>query len=203
MLAAALITFGEGLEAALIIGIILAVLRQVNRPDWRSAVWWGVATAAALSLIAGLALYAVGAEMEGRAEETFEGAAMLLAAGFLTWMIFWMQSQGRQIKERLEADTKQALSTGQRGRLFGLAFLAVGREGFETVLFLSAVDSGVVGKRIVPLETATDSGVCYAARIPPWCWSETHSAQSCRKGLALRSPTYQGQSERVQPGTAR
>ena len=61
MLAAALITCREGLEAALIIGIILAVLRQVNRPDWRSAVWWGVATAEALSLIAGLALYAVGA----------------------------------------------------------------------------------------------------------------------------------------------
>ena len=147
MLAAALITFREGLEAALIVGVVLAVLRRVGRPEWRTAVWWGVATAVALSLVAGLALYAVGAKMEGRAEEVFEGAAMLLAAAFLTWMIFWMQTQGRQIRERLEDDTRQALGTGRRGSLFGLAFFAVGREGVETVLFLSAVafaDSGAV-----------------------------------------------------------
>jgi high-affinity iron transporter len=147
MLAAALITFREGLEAALIIGIVLAVLRRAGRPEWRAAVWWGVAAAVALSLVLGLALNAVGAEMQGRAEEIFEGAAVLLAAVFLTWMIFWMQTQGRQIKQRLEDDTKQALSTGRRGNLFGLAFLAVAREGFETVLFLSAVafsDSGAV-----------------------------------------------------------
>ncbi|UCC64814.1 MAG: FTR1 family protein [Anaerolineae bacterium] len=139
MLAALLITFREGLEAALIVGIVLAVLRRTGRADWRAAVWWGVAAAAALSLVAGLALYAVGAEMEGRAEEIFEGSAMLLAAGFLTWMIFWMQSQGRQIKEQLEAETQRALTGGQRRRLFSLALLAVGREGFETVLFMSAV----------------------------------------------------------------
>jgi high-affinity iron transporter len=146
MLTAALITFREGLEAALIIGIILAVLRRVDRPEWRPAVWWGVASASALSLIAGLALQAVGARMEGRAEEIFEGTAMFLAAGFLTWMIFWMQSRGRQIRARLEADAERALDRGQKASLFGLAFLAVGREGFETVLFLSAVafaDSGV------------------------------------------------------------
>jgi high-affinity iron transporter len=139
MLAAALITFREGLEAVLIIGIVLAVLRRAGRSDWRTAVWWGVAAAAAVSLVAGLVLFAVGAEVEGRAEEIFEGTAMLLAAGFLTWMIFWMQGQGRQIKERLEADTEHALESGQRKGLFGLAFLAVAREGFETVLFLSAV----------------------------------------------------------------
>lgn len=139
MVAALLITFREGLEAALIIGIVLAVLRRAGRADWRSAVWWGTAAAVALSLVAGLALYAVGAEMEGRAEEIFEGTAMILAAAFLTWMIFWMQSQGRQIKEQLEANAQQAITTSQRGGLFGLAFLAVGREGLETVLFLSAI----------------------------------------------------------------
>jgi high-affinity iron transporter len=123
----------------------LAVLRRAGRSEWRAAVWWGVAAAVALSLILGLAFYTVGAEMEGRAEEIFEGVAMLLAAAFLTWMIFWMQSRGGRLKEQLQSDTQHALGTGQRRGLFGLAFFAVGREGFETVLFLSAVafaDSG-------------------------------------------------------------
>jgi high-affinity iron transporter len=139
MLAAALITFREGLEAALIIGVVLTVLRRAGRPEWRAIVWWGVTTAVVLSLVVGLALYAVGTKMEGRAEEIFEGSAMLLAAVFLTWMIFWMRTQGRQITKRLEVNAEHALTTGQRSSLFGLAFLAVGREGLETVLFLSAI----------------------------------------------------------------
>ncbi|HIC89550.1 MAG TPA: high-affinity iron transporter [Anaerolineae bacterium] len=146
MLAAALITFREGLEAALIIGIVLGVLRRTRHSEWHMLVWWGTVAAVSLSLAAGVTLYTIGVKMEGRAEEIFEGTAMLLAAGFLTWMIFWMQAQGKQTQKRLEANTKHALTTGQRGGLFGLTFLAVAREGFETVLFLSAVaftNSGV------------------------------------------------------------
>ncbi|MFB0534995.1 MAG: iron uptake transporter permease EfeU [Anaerolineae bacterium] len=138
MLAAALITFREGLEAALIVGIVLGYLRKTGHMDRQRSVWWGVVAAVAASLAAALGLQAVGARFEGRAEEIFEGVTMLLAAGVLTWMVFWMQAQGRRIKGQLEEEVRQAVATERSWALFSLAFLAVVREGIETVLFLSA-----------------------------------------------------------------
>ena len=82
-----LLSLREGLEAALIIGITLAVLNKIKRPDLKSAVWRGVGAAVAFSLLAAVLLGILGASFEGRAEEIFEGVAMLLAAGLLTWMI--------------------------------------------------------------------------------------------------------------------
>lgn len=138
MLAAALITFREGLEAALIVGIVLGYLKKTGHIDRQRSVWWGVAAAIAASLAAALGLQAVGARFESRAEQVFEGVTMLLAAGVLTWMVFWMQAQGRRIKGQLEEEVRQAVATKQSWALFSLAFLAVVREGIETVLFLSA-----------------------------------------------------------------
>jgi len=138
MLAAALITFREGLEAALIVSIVLGYLKKTDHMDRQRSVWWGVVAAIAASLAAALGLQAIGARFEGRAEQVFEGMTMLLAAGVLTWMVFWMQAQGRRIKGHLEEGVRQAVATGQSWALFGLAFLAVVREGIETVLFLSA-----------------------------------------------------------------
>jgi high-affinity iron transporter len=91
MIAAVLLAFREGLEAALILGIALGVLRRVGRSDQERVVWLGAGLAALASLFAGVGLYALGVSFEGRAEEVFEGLAMLFAAGVLTWMIFWMQ----------------------------------------------------------------------------------------------------------------
>jgi high-affinity iron transporter len=138
MLAALLITFREGLEAALIVGIVLGYLKRTGHMDRQRSVWWGVVTAMVASLAAALVLQAVGARFEGRAEEVFEGVTMLLAAGVLTWMVFWMQAQGRRIKGQLEEEVRQAVATEQSWALFSLAFLAVVREGIETVLFLNA-----------------------------------------------------------------
>jgi len=133
MLAAALITLREGLEAALIVGIVLGVLRKLDRADRSRSVWAGVLAAVAVSVVAGLALNALGVAFEGRGEEIFEGVAMLLAAGVLTWMIFWMQRQGRQIQAELEFDVRQATAAGSAWALFSLAFVAVVREGIEDV----------------------------------------------------------------------
>ena len=138
MLASALITLREGLEAALIVGIVLGVLRKLGHADRSRPVWAGVLAAVVVSVAAGLALNALGVAFEGRAEEIFEGVAMLLAAGVLTWMIFWMQRQGRQIQAELELDVRQAITTSNTWALFSLAFVAVVREGIETVLFLTA-----------------------------------------------------------------
>jgi high-affinity iron transporter len=137
MLPAYILSLREGLEAALIVGIVLGALRQMRRPDLRSAVWAGVFSAVLLSLGAGALLSLLGLSFAGRAEEIFEGFTMLLAAGILTWMIFWMNRQARSLKADLESGVQHA-ATGGRGSLFGLAFLAVLREGVELALFLSA-----------------------------------------------------------------
>lgn len=148
MFAAGLITLREGLEAALIIGIVLGVLRKLGHTDRSRSVWAGVLTAIVFSIVAGLAFNALGVAFEGRGEEIFEGVAMLLAAGVLTWMIFWMQRQGRQIQMELESDVRQAITAGSSWALFSLAFIAVVREGIETALFLTAAAFSAT-----PLET--------------------------------------------------
>lgn len=140
MLASFLLALREGLEAALIVGIVLAALRKVNRIHLSSSVWQGVIAALAFSILAGLGLNWLGAEFEGRAEEIFEGVTMILAAGLLTWMIVWMRRQSAGIQKELEKGVANA-TEGRENRwaLFWLAFLAVGREGLELVLFLAAV----------------------------------------------------------------
>jgi high-affinity iron transporter len=138
MLASFLLSLREGIEAALIIGIVLGALRKLHRTEMVPAVWYGALSAVLVSLIAGVLLTAFGLSLEGAAEEVFEGVAMLLAAAVLTWMIFWMNRQARSIKGELESGVDQALSTGGTRALFSLAFLAVVREGVELALFLTA-----------------------------------------------------------------
>ncbi len=140
MLAGFLLALREGIEAALIIGIVLGMLRKMNRMDRASMVWLGVGVASVLSIGVAIALNLLGARFEGPAEKLFEGVMMLLAAGVLTWMIFWMQKQGRETQRSLEADVRSALAPGARWALFLVAFLAVAREGIELALFLTAVN---------------------------------------------------------------
>ncbi len=142
MLPSFLLTLREGLEAALIVGLALGVLAKMKRSQYAPAVWGGVGLAGLLSLGVALGLNALGAELTGAAEEIFEGVTMFLAAGVLTWMIFWMQRQGRQVQQGLEAEIRAAAG-GPAGRgpgwgLFAIAFFAVLREGIETALFLTA-----------------------------------------------------------------
>jgi high-affinity iron transporter len=150
MFASALITLREGLEAALIVGIVLGVLRKMGQEERSRPVWAGVLVAVAVSVVAGLALNALGVAFEGRGEEIFEGVAMLLAAGVLTWMIFWMQRQGRKIQADLELDVRRAVTEESAWALFSLAFVAVVREGIETVLFLTAAAfSATAGQTLI------------------------------------------------------
>ena len=113
MFASALITLREGLEAALIVGVVLAYLAKIGRPDRRSAVWSGVVAALIASIALAVALQALGAKFEGRAEEIFEGATMFLAVAVLTYMIFWMRHQGHRLRGALEQDVQAAVSGGQ------------------------------------------------------------------------------------------
>ncbi|MGH2453802.1 MAG: iron uptake transporter permease EfeU [bacterium] len=133
-----LITLREGLEAALIVGIILAYLARTGNQEKAGAVWWGVALSALVSLVAGAAIFLTAGGIRGRAEELFEGTAMLTAAAVLTYMIFWMRRQAINIRAHLHAQVQSALETGTVVALGTLAFVAVGREGLETALFMFA-----------------------------------------------------------------
>lgn len=146
MLPAFLLSLREGLEAALIIGIVLGTLRKMNRTDLKPAVWAGTLSAVVVSLLAGGLLTLLGLSFEGKAEEIFEGFAMLLAAGVLTWMIYWINRQGRHKSTNLEGGVRKATTSGTgRRALFGLAFLAVVREGIELALFLAATTFALQG----------------------------------------------------------
>lgn len=133
-----LLALREGLEAALIIGIILGALQKLNQEYLIPVVWRGVALAVVLSFAAGLGLNYLGMEFEGQFEEVFEGIAMLLAAAILTWMILWMQRKGGEIQQDIEAKTAHATLNQGGSALLILAFLAVFREGIELALFLMA-----------------------------------------------------------------
>ncbi len=138
MLASFLLSLREGIEAALIIGIVLGAVNKLNRRDLVPSAWYGTLCAILVSLIAGISLTALGLSLEGAAEQIFEGIAMLAAACVLTWMIFWMNGQARYIKGELESGVSRASSSGGGRAIFSLAFLAVVREGIELALFLTA-----------------------------------------------------------------
>jgi high-affinity iron transporter len=128
----------EGLEIALIIGIVLGAIRKFNKPELTRPVWLGAAAAALLSLTAAVFLHLVGANLEEPYEQIFEGSLYLLAAAVLTWMIFWMQRQARTIQGQIAGEARlAALQTGSRA-LFLLAFLSVAREGLELAILFTA-----------------------------------------------------------------
>jgi len=137
MLPSYILSLREGLEAALIIGIVLSALRQMQRRDLVSAIWAGTGSAVLLSLLSAILLTRLGLELKDPAEAIFEGITMFLAAGILTWMIFWMSQRARNLKTELESGVQRASQTG-KWSLFGLAFIAVLREGVELAIFLTA-----------------------------------------------------------------
>ena len=138
MLPSYLLSLREGIEAALIIGIVIGALRKIRRTDLVPALWWGVLSAAVVSALAAVLLTSFGLELEGPAEPIYEGATMLLAAGILTWMIFWMSQQARTLKSELEEGVNKAAASAGGRAIFWLAFVAVVREGVELALFLTA-----------------------------------------------------------------
>ncbi len=138
MFYAFVVTLREGLEAALILGILLAYLHKLGRHEGRGPIWAGTGAALAISLLGGLLLYGLAGELSGKLLELFEGLTMLLAVAILTAMILWMQRQARRLKAELHERVDQALATGSRVALAALAFTVVGREGIETALFLVA-----------------------------------------------------------------
>ena len=125
----------EGLEAALVVSILLTFLVRAERRDRIAALWGGVGMAILLSFGFGAVLHFTSASMSFEAQEAFGGILSIVAVGFVTWMVFWMKRASRTIKGDLHGKMEAALKLGAAG-VFLAALLAVGREGLETALFL-------------------------------------------------------------------
>ena len=163
MTAAFFLMLREGLEAALIVGIIAAYLVKLGRSDALRSIWIGVGAALALSVGAGLIVALTVGSLPLAIRASIEGIAALSAVVVLTWMLFWMRRQGRAMKGELERGVDVALAVGSTSALAGLAFIAVIREGLETVLFLFAIGSS--SGSIVPLLAASLAGLAVAVGV--------------------------------------
>lgn len=135
MLANYLIGLREGLEAALIVAILVAYLVKLDRREVLPRLWAGVGAAAGVSVLAALLLQFVSESLSERAAEAFAGIMSLLAVALITWMIFWMAQHARQLRSHLHGEVDRSLEAGT-WTLAIVAFLAVVREGLETALFL-------------------------------------------------------------------
>lgn len=138
MLPTFVIGLREGLEAALIVGIIAAFLARQGRRDALRQVWWGVAAAVLLCLGIAVALQRLEESLPQRQQEMLETVIGLLAVAMVTAMILWMRRHARSLKGDLEGSADAALARGSALALVAMAFLAVLREGFETSVFLLA-----------------------------------------------------------------
>jgi high-affinity iron transporter len=126
----------EGVEAALIVSIVITYLVRTGRREQVGRVWVGTGLAAVLSLIVGVVIYNTVGAFEAPYEQIFEGTTLLIAAGVVTWMLFWMRRQARSVKGELQAAVERAVAVGGSWGLAILAFTAVIREGLETSIFL-------------------------------------------------------------------
>ena len=139
MLASLLITFREGLEAALIIGIIAAYVAKLGRKDLNRYINMGIISALIASLAVAFVFKVIYGELKGTAEQIFEGAAALTAAIVLTYMILWMANNSKKIKGEVQEKIDLSISKGHMLGIAALSFVAVFREGVETVLFLGTL----------------------------------------------------------------
>ena len=126
----------EGVEAALIVGILAGYLVKIGRTDRLGAVWAGVISAVAVSATVAVGSYLLLGELAGSARIATEAIASLLAVCFLTYMLFWMRRQASGISGELRSSVDRALGAASLIGIGGLAFTAVIREGIETALFL-------------------------------------------------------------------
>src|ERR1700742_2321506 len=131
MLPSFVIGLREGVEAALIVGIIATFLRQEGRRDALRPMWFGVAAAIAICLVVGAILQVLDEELPQRQQEGLATVVGAAAIGIVTFMIVWMRRHARGLSGQLRDSARSALASGSTAALVGMAFFAVIREGLE------------------------------------------------------------------------
>ncbi|QMU67432.1 iron uptake transporter permease EfeU [Streptacidiphilus sp. P02-A3a] len=160
-----LIGLREGLEAGLIVSILVATLVRAGQKSRLPQVWTGVLAAIALSLSFGAVLTFTAANLPTSAQEAFGGALSVIAVAFVTAMVFWMRRNARNLSGEIKEKVAAALAVGS-GTLVLTSFLAVGREGLETALFIWTT-AQTAGSSTGPLIGAA-IGLVLAAVL---CWA--------------------------------
>jgi high-affinity iron transporter len=133
-----IIALREGLEAALIVSLVLAAVSKAGAVGLVRSIWYGVISAIGVSLVSGLAFTLIVGSLPEKVEETVAGVASLVAVAVLTFMVFWMRGQAVGMAAEMDARVAGAAAVGSGWALGLLAFSAVLREGLETALFLFA-----------------------------------------------------------------
>jgi high-affinity iron transporter len=149
MIESLVIALREGIEAALIVGIILGYLKRVGAASLSRPVYAGILLGVLASIAAAGLLVALRVEFEGRYEQVFEGSTMLLAAAILTSMILWMRNNSRAYSDDLKRKVENAVTSRQSYGLAVLAFVSIFREGIETVLFLGSASFTTTGVQVL------------------------------------------------------
>jgi len=149
MLSSFFIAFREGLEAFLVVGIIISYLFKIGEKRYIKHVIFGVIFAIVLSIGLAYIFELLFGGLEGKVEEIFEGSVMLLAVVVLTYMIFWMNNQARRIKSDIEISVEKTVYKGRIFSLFFLGFIVVFREGAETVLFFRAISYQIGSRELI------------------------------------------------------
>lgn len=146
----ALIGLREGLEAVLVVSILVAFLVRSERRSALTWVWAGVAAAVLLSVAAGAGLTFTAANLGFQQQEAFGGIASIIAVAFVTAMVFWMRRAARTLGQQLRGQLSDALQLGP-GAVAAVAFLAVAREGLETAVFFFSSVQSAGGGTVQPL----------------------------------------------------
>jgi high-affinity iron transporter len=150
----------EGFEATLLVAIVLAYLVKIGRREDFRQVWYGVGAAVAVSLAVAAALFVTAGGLEGTAEYVFEGTAMWIAVGFLTYMVLWMRRESRTVAQGIRRGVDSAVEKGTQLALISLVFVMVVREGIETALFIFGIT-----QTSTPLQVALGAALGVAAAV--------------------------------------
>ena len=163
MIANLLIALREGLEAALVVSIIVAYLVKADRRDALPKLWLGVGLAALIPLVAGAIMTWGPKTLTFQAQEILGGLLSFVAVGLVTWMIFWMGKNARELKGELEGSLSKALAEDGSGwGVVWIAVVAVGREGVETALFVWATVRSSIETSIMQTTAGVVTGLVLA-----------------------------------------